>query len=117
MDRKTDKVLPKTREIGEVKFKVRDILENARTQVLKLPLADGDNKSKGQIMLSNCSLRNSFSFIDLVFKNNINLVPVVAVDFSLANLTFDENQYCIHTLKSGAPNDYLDCLKRISSTY
>ena len=32
----------------------------------------------------------------------------------LANLTFDENCYCIHTLKPGVPNDYIDALRKAS---
>lgn len=44
-------------------------------------------------------------------------MPVVAVDFSLANLTFDQNQFCIHTLKDGAPNDYMDCLRSVSKSF
>ena len=42
---------------------------------------------------------------------SMNIVPIIAVDFSLANLTFDETQYCIHTLKENAPNDYLDAIQ------
>ena len=49
--------------------------------------------------MKNCSLRNFYTFLDLHVKNGLNLVPIVAVDFSLANLTFDESCYCIHTLK------------------
>ena len=44
-------------------------------------------------------------------------MPVIAVDYSLANLTFDESQYCIHTLKEGAPNDYMDCLRSVSKSF
>jgi hypothetical protein len=29
--------------------------------------------------------------MDLYMKNSLNIVPVVGVDFSLANLTFDES--------------------------
>lgn len=51
-------------------------------------------------------------------KNNLNIVPIIGVDFSLANLnTFDVNPYCLHTLKKDAPNDYIDVLKRVSSAY
>eukprot|EP00347_Sterkiella_histriomuscorum_P022325 403330878 len=42
---------------------------------------------------------------------------IMAVDFSLANLTFDENQYCIHTLKEGANNDYIVALRRIGRCF
>lgn len=48
--------------------------------------------------------------MDLYQKMSMNIVPIIAVDFSLANLTFDETQYCIHTLKENAPNDYLDAI-------
>ena len=39
------------------------------------------------------------------------------MDFSLANLTFNEAQYCIHTLKEGAPNDYVSALKGITKAF
>ena len=35
----------------------------------------------------------------------------------MANLTFDEDQKCIHTLKQGAPNDYIDCLKSVERAF
>jgi len=52
-----------------------------------------------------------------MLRNGLNLVPIVAVDFSLANLTFDENCYCIHTLKPGAPNDYIEALKHVVKAF
>lgn len=65
----------------------------------------------------NCSLRNFYTFLDLHVRNSLNLVPIVAVDYSLANLTFDENCVCIHSLKPGQPNDYLDVLRRVYRSY
>lgn len=62
-------------------------------------------------------MRNAYSFFDLIIKNDLNIVPIVSVDFSLANLTFDESQYCIHTLKEGVQNDYVDSMKRIAASY
>lgn len=50
-------------------------------------------------------------------RNNLKLVPVIAVDYSLANLTFDENCYCLHSLKQGQPNDYLDALRLVYRSY
>lgn len=55
--------------------------------------------------------------MDLYIKNRLNIVPIIAVDFSLANLTFDESQYCVHTLKEGKPNDYMDCLKSVNKAF
>ena len=68
------------------------------------------SSKRGILMVRNCSLRKYYSFLDLHVKNGLNLVPVIAVDFSLANLTFDESCYCLHSLKPGQPNDYIDCL-------
>lgn len=54
-------------------------------------LLDEKNKVKGDFEIIHSSLRNFHTFLDLHIKNGLNLVPIVAVDFSLANLTFDEN--------------------------
>ncbi len=67
------------------------MFEKARTQHINENLLDEKNKVKGIIELKNCSLRNFHTFLDLHLKNGLNLVPIVAVDYSLANLTFDEN--------------------------
>lgn len=71
-------------------------------------------KKKADVLLRACSLRNFYTFLDLHVKNGLNLVPIIAVDYSLANLTFNENCYCIHTLKPGQPNDYIDALRKVS---
>jgi len=46
----------------------------------------------------------------------VNIVPIVVVDYSLSNLTFDENK-CIHTLKEGAPNVYKDVIEALMGGY
>jgi hypothetical protein len=40
---------------------------------------------------------------------------VIGIDFSLANLTFDETNYCNHTMKG--PNDYADCLQSVQKGF
>ena len=92
-------------------------MENARTTPKEFTLACPHSKHKGTLSLQNCSLRNFHSFFDLIIKNGLNLVPIIAVDYSLANLTMDETQYCIHTLKPGAPNDYIDALTRVANSF
>jgi hypothetical protein len=64
-----------------------------------------------------CSARRFFTFFDLILSHKLNLVPIIGMDFSLANLTFNEAQYCIHTLKEGAPNDYVSALKGITKAF
>lgn len=58
---------------------------------MNFDLIDESSKSKGILELKGCSLRNFHTFLDLHVKNGLNLVPIVAIDFSLANLTFDES--------------------------
>jgi hypothetical protein len=66
-----------------------------------LPIADLNVKNKSFVKLKNCTVRNFYTFLDLHIRNNLNIVPIIAVDYSLANLTFDENCYCLHSLKPG----------------
>lgn len=73
--------------------------------------------NKGDIIIRHASLRRFYSFLDLHVKNNLNLVPIVAVDYSLANLTFNENCFCIHTLKPGQPNDYVDAMRKVGRSF
>jgi hypothetical protein len=107
----------KWKVVGESVIVLKELFDKARTQDMSFNLLEDGKKKKGDLILRNCSLRNFYTFLDLHIKNALNLVPIIAVDYSLANLTFDENCYCIHTLKQGAPNDYVDCLKRICKSY
>jgi len=66
-----------------------------------LPIANSQGKSNGYVKFKNCTVRNFYTFLDLHIRNNLNIVPIIAVDYSLANLTFDERGYCLHSLKPG----------------
>jgi hypothetical protein len=46
----------------------------------------------------------------------IKYVPIFAIDFSLANLTFDNNR-CLHHLNPSKPNIYLKVIESISRMY
>ncbi len=89
--KKTKEFMKKERAVGEVTIKMRDILEKARTNSMNYDIKDESGKIVGVLEMKDCSLRNFHTFLDLHIKNGLNLVPIVAVDFSLANLTFDEN--------------------------
>lgn len=86
---------------GEAIIKMKEIFDSHSTSDKSYSIINESKKLKGELFLRNCSLRNFYSFLDLHINNRLNLVPIVAVDYSLANLTFDENCYCIHTLKQG----------------
>jgi hypothetical protein len=46
----------------------------------------------------------------------LEIVPIVAVDFSLSNLTFDDRK-CIHSVNEDNQNEYRDLLTAISKAY
>jgi hypothetical protein len=46
----------------------------------------------------------------------LEIVPIVSVDFSLSNLTFDERK-CIHTVNEDNQNEYRDLLTAISKAF
>lgn len=99
--------------LGKTQFLMRDALTKGKTSTMSLFVLDGQKKFKGKLDLINCSARRYYTFFDLHLKNKLNIVPIIAVDFSLANLTFEEGNMCIHTLKPGSPNDYIDALNAV----
>ncbi len=89
----------------------------AHNKSILFPIADSKGKYKGYVKIKNCTVRNFYTFLDLHIRNNLNIVPIIAVDYSLANLTFDERGYCLHSLKPGQPNDYIDVLKLVYESF
>jgi len=57
----------------------------------KLFLLNAKNEHLGKLEMSRFSVRRCYTFFDLVLRNSLNIVPIVGVDFSLANLTFDQS--------------------------
>jgi hypothetical protein len=68
------------------------------------------------IGIKNIQCKKRTSFLDLVVNQMLEIVPIVAVDFSLSNLTFDERK-CIHTVNEDNPNEYRDLILAISKAY
>jgi outer membrane protein W len=51
---------------------------------------DEKNAYKGKFEIGNCSARRFYTFFDLKLRNQLNIVPIIGIDFSLANLTFED---------------------------
>jgi hypothetical protein len=83
----------------------------------KLFILDERNKLKGTLEISQFQARRFHTFLDLVFRNQLNIVPIIGVDFSMANLTMNDASFCLHTLKPGAPNDYIEALKGLYESF
>lgn len=109
----------KVKVVGKTQFLLRDALKNEDEKGRKMTLfiLDEKNRYKGKFEVGNCSARRYYTFFDLVFRNQLNIVPIIGVDFSMANLTFNDQQFCIHTLKPGAPNDYVEALKGVNQAF
>ncbi len=46
----------------------------------------------------------------------LDIVPIMAIDFSMSNLTFDDRK-CIHTVNEDNMNEYRDLITAISKAY
>ncbi len=118
-DKKTKELKMVQKPIGIATIKLRDLVEQRTSgQTLQFTIMHHSSTSKpiGATQISNFSIKDYQTFLDLYTKQGLNIVPVVAVDFSLSNLTFDE-QRCIHSLKKDQQNDYVDTLKSIGRAY
>ena len=74
------------------------------------------NKSIGTIYIQDSTIKPIFSFLDFKIHRKINIIPVLAIDFSLSNLTFDDKK-CIHTTKAGVQNDYKEIIDALTHGY
>lgn len=97
--------------ICKTQFALKDAFLRS-SNVLQLFLLDKSNKLKGSLDVKHFKAVRCCTFFDLIFKNRLNIVPIVGVDFSMANLTMDDNSFCNHSLKQGT-NDYISSLKAI----
>ena len=46
----------------------------------------------------------------------LEIIPMVGIDYSMSNLTFDERK-CIHSVNEDNPNEYRDLMSCISKAY
>ena len=58
-------------------------------------------------------MKEHTSFFQYCLTENFSIVPIMAIDFSLANLTFDDNA-ALHRVKTGRPNLYIDVFTHLT---
>ena len=82
----------KVKIVGKTQFLLRDALSKSDESKGKVTLfiLDEKNRYKGKFEVSSCTARRYYTFFDLVFRNQLNIVPIIGVDFSMANLTFND---------------------------
>ncbi len=71
------------------------------------------NKRFGKVMIKNRTVEPILTLGSILFSN-VKLVPIVAVDCSLGNLTFD-NLKCMHHFDKIRPNLYIEALNAVES--
>ena len=83
----------------------------------RLPLFNADRTQQiGVISLKQIRCKRRTSFLDLIAHEMLELVPMVGIDFSMSNLTFDERK-CIHSVNEDNPNEYRDLMSCIAKAY
>jgi len=63
-----------------------------------------------------CLLKRPVSIVSCIKTGDLRVVPIIAVDFSMGNLTFGED-LSLHNTDPRVPNDYRDLLEMIANSY
>ena len=61
-------------------------------------------------------LERPLSTVGLIQSGDLRVVPLVGIDFSLGNLTFEDNTV-LHSTNPNKPNDYRSLLRMLSHSY
>jgi hypothetical protein len=57
-----------------------------------LVLKNKFSKRVGQLLIADATIQPVFTFLDYKIHRSVNVVPIIAIDYSLSNLTFDEQK-------------------------
>lgn len=109
----------KQKVLGKTAFLMRDALNKGKVGHLSLFLLDEKNRFLGKIHISQCSARRFYSFFDLQLRCQLNIVPILAVDFSIGNIIENEDGLpgCLHSRKVGLANDYISAMMAVSKSF
>lgn len=103
--------------LGSESVKLKSIIEVCENGQLQLNIMKKKKELRGSLAISHSSLQPIFSFLDYKINLNLNVIPVIAIDYSLSNLTFDAKKQLIHSLKKDEDNDYISVLNHILKVY
>lgn len=98
--------------VARTHFLLRDAFTKGRKGKLQLLLLTEKKSVLGSLELTNFTARRFYTFFDQIFRSKLNIVPVIGIDFSLANLTLDDQTFCLHSVKTEqSENEYCQALK------
>lgn len=109
----------KQKYIGQTQFLMKDALKKGSTGRMQLLITDEKKRYQGKIEISQCSARRHYSFFDLQLQCQLNVVPILAVDYSIGNIveTATGLPGCLHSRKPGFGNDYISAMMAVSKSY
>lgn len=84
-------------------------IEEEETKGSISALTNSTHKHSEVVLKPPIMMKRPLSTIGLIQSGDLRVVPMIAVDFSLGNLTFEENT-CLHSTNPNKPNDYRDLL-------
>ncbi len=91
---------------------IRDLVQTSSSPLQELPIKT-KNKKFGKLVVTNRNVEPILTLGSILFSN-VKLVPIIAVDCSLGNLTFDSLK-CMHHFDKIRPNMYIEALNAIES--
>jgi hypothetical protein len=104
--------------VGQSRFLIKDAIQKGSSKEGGKFYIQNTERSKyiGSTKISLFNTRRFYSFFDLIFKNQLNIVPIIGMDFSMANLKMDDASV-LHTLKPGVQNDYVEGMKGVYEAF
>lgn len=82
----------KSKHIGACRSKVKSLLYIKEGEKMQKEVLSKSKKLVGTLLFSDGTIQPIFSYLDFKIHRGINIVPVVAIDYSLSNLTFDNQK-------------------------
>ena len=89
-DGEEPKPIEKEITIGRATITILDAIIYAKNSVYMIMVNDDKGKARFRMYIQKFTVKQHYTFMDLYTKNSLNIVPIIGVDYSLANLTFDD---------------------------
>lgn len=89
---------------------------NSTTPNMMSELLETKKKPLRVIFSGQCLLKRPVSVVQCIKTGDLRVVPIIAIDFSMGNLTFGED-LSLHNTDPKVPNDYRDLLGMIAKSY
>ena len=99
------------KSLGHKYINMKEFTELSTMNEIEL---DKKNKKLGKLVLREIYVEPIITFLDLM-KEGVRFIPIIAIDFSLGNLTFGDQEKCLHHRNPNVPNIYIHILKLIDS--